>query len=68
MAQNNNYTIWQRLGKVFGPDSTLDQQAPVYQFDKKQILKTPDKKEYEREYVEDVLRGKYGWQLLLLSI
>ena len=52
MAQNNNFTIWQRLGKVFGPDSTLDQQAPVYQFDKKQILKTPDKKEYEREKLQ----------------
>ena len=30
MSQNNNYTIWQRLNKVFGPDSTLDQQAPIY--------------------------------------
>ena len=48
MADNNNFTIWQRLTKVFGPDSTLDQQAPVYNFDKKQILKTTDKKEYER--------------------
>ena len=28
MADNNNFTIWQRLTKVFGPDSTLDQQAP----------------------------------------
>ena len=37
MAQNdNNYTIWQRLTKVFGPDSTLDQQSPVYKFDKKE--------------------------------
>ena len=49
MAQNNNYTVWQRLTKVFGPDSTLDQQAPIYQFDKKEILKTTDKKEYEKE-------------------
>ena len=52
MAQNNNYTIWQRLTKVFGPDSTLDQQAPVYQFDKKQILKTPNKQEYEKEKLQ----------------
>jgi len=36
-----NYTIWQRLTKVFGPDSTLDQQAPVFKFDKKELLKTP---------------------------
>ena len=49
---DNNYTIWQRLTKVFGPDSTLDQQAPVYNFDKKQILKTTDKKEFEKEKLQ----------------
>ena len=48
MAENNNYTIWQRLTKVFGPDSTLDQQAPVYNFDRQQILKTTDKKETKK--------------------
>ena len=47
-----NYTIWQRLGKVFGPDSTLDQQSPVFKFDKKEILKTKDKREYEREKLQ----------------
>ena len=47
-----NYTIWQRLTKVFGPDSTLDQQAPTFKFDKKELLKTPDKKEYEREKLQ----------------
>ena len=47
-----NYTIWQRLTKVFGPDSTLDQQAPTFKFDKKELLKTPDKKEYERERLQ----------------
>ncbi len=51
MAENN-LTIWQRLGKVFGPDSTLDQQAPVYKFDKKELLKTTDKQEYEREKLQ----------------
>ena len=51
MAENN-YTVWQRLTKVFGPDSTLDQQAPTYKFDKKEILKTTDKKEYEREKLQ----------------
>ena len=49
---DNNLTIWQRLGRVFGPDSTLDQQAPVYKFDKKELLKTPDKQEYEREKLQ----------------
>ena len=52
MAENNNYTIWQRLSKVFGPDSTLDQQAPIYTFDKREILKTTDKREYEREKLQ----------------
>ena len=51
MAENN-LTIWQRLGQVFGPDSTLDQQAPIYKFDKKELLKTPDKTEYEREKLQ----------------
>ena len=52
MAKNNDFTIWQRLTKVFGPDSTLDQQAPVYNFDKKEVLKTTDKQEYEREKLQ----------------
>jgi hypothetical protein len=36
MAQEK-YTVWQRLGKVFGPNATLDQQAPVFKFDKKEF-------------------------------
>ena len=46
------YTVWQRLGSVFGPNSTLDQQAPVFKFDKKELLKTTDKKEYENEKLQ----------------
>ena len=34
MAQEK-LTIWQRLGKAFGPNSQLDQQSPVFKFDKK---------------------------------
>ena len=49
---NNNLTIWQRLGQVFGPDSTLDQQSPVYKFDKRELLKTPNKQDYEREKLQ----------------
>jgi len=52
MANKENLTIWQRLGQVFGPDSTLDQQAPVFKFDKKELLKTPNKQEYEREKLQ----------------
>jgi hypothetical protein len=46
------YTVWQRLGRVFGPNSTLDQQSPVFKFDKKTLLKTTDKSEYEREKLQ----------------
>jgi len=48
----DNYTIWQRLTRVFGPDSTLGQQPPVYKFDKKELLKTTDKQEYEKEKLQ----------------
>jgi len=48
----DNLTIWQRLTKVFGPDSTLGQQPPVYKFDKKELLKTTDKQEYEKEKLQ----------------
>ena len=46
------YTVWQRLGGVFGSNSTMDQQSPVFKFDKQQLLKTTDKSEYEREKLE----------------
>ena len=53
MAQTNQqYTIWQRLSRVFGPDSTLDQQVPQYRFDKKEILRTKSKGEYEKEKLQ----------------
>ena len=45
-------TIWQRLGKVFGPSSTMDQQSPVFKFDKKELLKTTNKQEYENEKLQ----------------
>ena len=32
-------TVWQRLSKTFGPNSTLDQQSPIFKFDKKELLK-----------------------------
>ena len=45
-------TVWQRLGKAFGPQATMDQQSPVFKFDKQQLLKTTDKNEFERERLE----------------
>ncbi len=51
MAQEK-YTVWQRLSKAFGPSATLDQQPPVFKFDKKELLKTTDKREYEVEKLQ----------------
>ena len=51
MAENK-YTVWQRLGKVFGPNANLDQQTPVFKFDKKELLKTTNKQEYETEKLQ----------------
>ena len=48
----DNFTIWQRLTRVFGPDSTLGQQPPVYKFDKKEILKTDNKEEFEKQKLQ----------------
>jgi hypothetical protein len=46
------YTVWQRLSKVFGPTATLDQQSPVFKFDKKELLKTTSKAEFEKEKLQ----------------
>jgi hypothetical protein len=48
----NNLTVWQRLSQAFGPNSMLGQDYPVYKFDKKELLKTTSKQEYEREKLE----------------
>jgi len=53
MEQNQKeLTIWQRLSKTFGPNSLLGMDDPVYKFDKKEILKTTDKTQYEKEKLE----------------
>ena len=51
MAQEK-YTVWQRLSKAFGPNATMDQQSPVFKFDKKELLKTTDKTEFEKEKLQ----------------
>ena len=50
---NQNLTVWQRLAKTFGPDSTLGQGQPDYKLDKKELLKTQDKAEYERAKLQN---------------
>jgi hypothetical protein len=53
MEQNqNNLTIWQRLSQAFGPNSLLGQDLPTYKLDKKELLRTTDKKEYELEKLQ----------------
>jgi len=50
---NQNLTVWQKLSKTFGPDGTLGQGRPDYKLDKKEILKTQDKAEYERAKLQN---------------
>ena len=58
MEQNNNknnandLTIWQRLSKTFGPNSLLGMDYPTYKMDKQVLLKTTDKKEFEKEKLQ----------------
>ena len=52
MENNNNLTVWQRLSHAFGPNSLLNQDYPTYKFDKKELLKTTSKAEYEKEKLQ----------------
>jgi hypothetical protein len=54
MSENNsqNLTIWQRLSQSFGPNSLLGQDYPTYRYDKKELLKTPNKQEYEKQKLQ----------------
>ena len=45
----NNLTVWQRLSKTFGPNSLLKQDYPTFKFDKKELIRTTKRDEYERE-------------------
>jgi hypothetical protein len=50
--EQQKLTVWQRLSKVFGPTAQLDQQSPVFKFDKKELLKTTDKSQFEKEKLQ----------------
>jgi len=52
MEENKNFTIWQKLSQAFGPNSLLGQDLPTYKLDKKELLRTTDKKEYELEKLQ----------------
>jgi hypothetical protein len=47
-----NLTVWQRLSKTFGPNSLLNQDYPTFKFDKKELLRTPSRDEYEKEKLQ----------------
>ena len=48
----NDLTIWQKLSKTFGPNSLLGMDYPTYKLDKQVILKTTDKREFEKEKLQ----------------
>lgn len=47
-----NLTIWQRLSQTLGPNALLNQDYPTYKFDKKELLRTKSKEEYEKEKLQ----------------
>ena len=50
--ENKNLTVWQRLTRALGPNALMNQDFPVYKLDKKELLRTTDKTEYEREKLQ----------------
>ena len=50
--ENRNLTVWQRLTRALGPNALMNQDFPVYKLDKKELLRTTDKTEYEREKLQ----------------
>lgn len=50
--QNNQFTVWQRLSQAFGPNSLLKQDYPTYKLDKKELLRTTSKQEYEMQKLQ----------------
>ena len=49
---SSQLTVWQRLSQAFGPNSLLNQDYPVYKLDKKELLKTNSKQEYEQQLLQ----------------
>lgn len=50
---DNNLTVFQRLTRMFGfPGKVTPEQAPSFNFDKEQILKTSSREEYEKAMLQ----------------
>jgi hypothetical protein len=47
-----NLTVWQRLSKTFGPNLLLKQDYPTFKFDKKELLRTTNRDDFEREKLQ----------------
>jgi hypothetical protein len=51
--ENNNYTVFQKLTKMFGyPGQSKQEDKPNFNFNKEQILKTDSKEEYEKAVLQ----------------
>jgi hypothetical protein len=50
--EEQNMTVWQRLSQTFGPNSLLNQDYPTFKFDKKELLRTKSREEYEKEKLQ----------------
>ena len=46
------YTIYQRLAKLFGPQGYEQKKTPTYNFDKKELLRTTSKQEFDYEKLQ----------------
>lgn len=50
--EGKQLTIWQELTSDFGSNSLLNQDIPVFKFEKKELLKTTDKASFEKAKLE----------------
>lgn len=51
--ENNNYTVFQKLTKMFGyPGQSKPEEKPNFNFNKEQILKTDSKEEYDKAVLQ----------------
>lgn len=50
--KEKNMTVWQRLSHAFGPNALLNQDYPTYKFDRKELLRTTSKQEFDRELLQ----------------
>ena len=53
MATTDNKTVFQRLTQMFGyPNKVKPEDAPSYNFNKDEILKTSSREEYEKSLLQ----------------